>query len=109
VHLAGTHLPLDDDSERTRAAADVENFLTWRQLGQLYELFPDRLVPPERDDCAEKIVPAAPRWMTRPAVFGVSAVLWCIFEPPLASLQSPIYWFVLGSACDCGHQDNNAT
>src|SRR5215208_1764364 len=60
VHLARSRARLEAESERARAAADVEHLLTGRRRGQLYELLTDRLVPPERDDSAEKVVPARP-------------------------------------------------
>jgi hypothetical protein len=91
VHLAGAHLPLDADSERTRAAADVQNFLSWCRLGQLDELSPGRLVPPEGDDCAEKIVLAdAPVDDAACRFRGVSALVvhFCASsgEPPKSDL-----------------------
>src|SRR5215216_6187312 len=60
VHLARSRARLEGEGERARAAADVEHLLTGRRSGQLYERLTDRLVPPERDDSAEKVVPARP-------------------------------------------------
>src|SRR5918912_910291 len=60
VHLARSHARLEGEGERARAAADVEHPLTGRRRGQLYERLTDRLILPDRDDCAEKVVPARP-------------------------------------------------